>query len=189
MKALIILAALLASTAFADQAAYVKLGDIKGETTDVAAQVIDEEANAVEDVKAAGLNDNPMFEKNTNKAVSSPGLGSSGQDGVDTRGREKGSGMATGKRQHKSAQATDYNSSRSNRTTRSPGNDETHTPFPTTKREAVNALDDDDDADGLPEVGDEVIVTVCTDDEGSKDCDDAEARALSQSYLKKKITK
>lgn len=170
MKAFIILATLIATPVFAD--VYLKIDDIKGESTDTAAPVIDNEENAANDVK--------------DKALHQPGGGMTGSTRqradvktedisvtkqTDMFKLQKGNDELD-KSSTKAPAATDYNSSRSNRTTRAPGNDETHTSFPKSRRDVASGmptgkrqhrkLDTDDDDDGVD--------TVCN--AVDNDCDD-----------------
>ena len=169
MKTFILAALLLSTSAFADQAAYVKLGDIKGETEAAevvegdllnaatesreaiegdllnTTRVIDNEEQAAEEVKDAA-------------AIDKPGGGSTGQtrrrgDVImeDVSVEEKRSEKANTK-------AQDYNSSRSNRR----GARDAASGLPTGKRQH-RKLDEDSDNDGVP------TTEVCNDKDTDRD--------------------
>ena len=148
MKALIILAALLSTQAFADTA-YMKIGDIKGEAKDteslvvegdVMNGVIDNEENAAEEVKDA---QRTKGDTTLGDVVVTREL-----DKSSTKAPANGGNLIDQHRQHRKAKpATDHNSSRSNKTSssRKLDTDDDNDGVPTT--EACNAVDNDcDDA-------------------------------------------
>ena len=155
MKSFIILATLLlATTAFADQA-YMKLGDIKGEAKDTESLVvegdlmngvIDNEENAAEEVK---------------DAVHQPSGSATGQARRRADVVMKDVTVESKRNEIANTKASDYNSSRSNRTTR-----DAATGLPTGKRQH-RKLDTDDDDDGV------LTTEVC--DAVDNDCDDTRA--------------
>ena len=140
MKSFIILATLLlATTAFADQA-YMKLGDIKGEAKDTESlvvegdlmnEVIDNEENAAEEVK---------------DAVHQPSGSATGQARRRADVVMKDVTVESKRNEIANTKASDYNSSRSNRTASGRKLDE-DSDNDGVDTEACNAVDNDcDDA-------------------------------------------
>ena len=161
MYKFILVSLLLASPAFADQAAYVKLGDIKGETEDAAAPVIDNEEQSAEEVKDAAV-------------VS--GEGTTGQARRRADVTMKDVSVESKRSDTANTKAQDYNSSRSNRRGArakeilkdgADGKRDAATGLPTGKRQH-RKLDEDSDDDGV------LTKEVC--DAVDNDCDDARAK-------------
>lgn len=138
MKLLLLATLLLSTLALAD--AYVKIDSIKGEAKETAAEVIDEEVN---DVKTPVI-DNEENAANDVKdsALHQPSGSATGQ--ARQRADVKVEDVTVSKELDKSStKAQDYNSSRSNRTTRDAASG-----LPTGKRQH-RKLDTDDDGDSV----------------------------------------